>query len=42
MACSILVPQPGNKPVPPALDVLSLNHWTSREVLPNSMFSLLE
>ena len=30
--CGILVPQPGIEPMPPALEVLSLNHWTSREV----------
>ena len=28
----ILVPWPGIKPVPPALEVQSLNHWTFREV----------
>ena len=28
----ILVPQPGIVPVPPALGVQSLNHWTTREV----------
>ena len=33
MACRILVPQPGIKPAPPALEVQSLNHWTAREVL---------
>ena len=32
MACGILVPQPGIKPMPPAVEVLSLNHWTTREV----------
>ena len=32
MACGILVPQPGIAPVPPALEALSLNHWTTREV----------
>ena len=31
-ACGILVPQPGIKPVTPAMEVWSLNHWTSREV----------
>ena len=30
--CGILVPQPGIKPVPPALGVQNLNHWTAREV----------
>ena len=28
-----LVPQPGIKPVLPALEVWSLNHWTSRGAL---------
>ena len=32
-ACGILVPRPGIKPVPPALEAQSLNHWTAREVL---------
>ena len=32
-ACRILVPQPGIKPVPPTMEVQSLNHWTAREVL---------
>ena len=27
-ACGILVPQLGIEPVPPALGVQSLNHWT--------------
>ena len=30
--CGILVPQPGTKPMPPAVEAQSLNHWT-REVL---------
>ena len=29
----ILVPQPGIKSTPPAVEVKSLNHWTFREVL---------
>ena len=33
MACRILVPQPGIEPLPPAVEVWSLNHWTTREVL---------
>ena len=32
MICGILVPQPGIKPMPPAVEVWSLNHWTTREV----------
>ena len=32
VACGILVPQPGIEPVSPALEALSLNHWTAREV----------
>ena len=28
VACRILVPQPGIKPVPPAVEAPSLNHWT--------------
>ena len=32
MACGILVPWPGIKPVPPAMEAQSLNHWTDREV----------
>ena len=31
-SCGILVPQPGIEPVPPAVEVHSLNHWTAREV----------
>ena len=31
-ACGILVPQPGIKPAPPAVEAGSLNHWTAREV----------
>ena len=32
MACGILVPSPGIEPTSPALEVWSLNHWTTREV----------
>ena len=32
LACRILVPQPGIKPVPPAVEVQCINHWTTREV----------
>ena len=32
VACGILVPRQGNEPVPPAVEVQSLNHWTAREV----------
>ena len=31
MACGILVPWPGIKPAPPAMEVQSPNHWTTRE-----------
>ena len=31
MACGILFPQPGIKPVPPAVEGQSLNHWTTRD-----------
>ena len=31
-ACGILAPWPGIKPAPPALEVQSLNHQTTREV----------
>ena len=32
MALGILIPQLGIKPVPLAVEVQSLNHWTAREV----------
>ena len=32
VACGILVPRPGIKPMSPALEAQSLNHWTTREV----------
>ena len=31
VACGILVSQPGVEPMPPAVEVQSLNHWTARE-----------
>ena len=36
-ACRISVPQPGIKPVPPAMEAQSLNHWTAGEV-PHKIF----
>ena len=33
MACGILVPRPGIKPTPLALESWHLNHWITREVL---------
>ena len=30
-ACGILAPPQGVEPVPPAVEVWSLNHWTARE-----------
>ena len=32
MACGILVPQPGIKPMSPSVEARILNHWTTREV----------
>ena len=32
-AGGMFVPQPGIEPMPPAVEVLSLNHWATREVL---------
>ena len=40
MACGILVPWPGIEPVPPAVEVQSLNYWTTREV-PQIFLSLM-
>ena len=31
VSCRILVPPPGINPEPPAVEVQSPNHWTSRE-----------
>ena len=31
MTCGVLVPWPGIEPAPSALEVQSLNHWTTRE-----------
>ena len=44
VVCGILVPQPGIKPVPPALKMQSLNHWTSREVpkIPQWIFIIIK
>ena len=36
VACGILAPRPGIKPVPSAVEVRSLNHWTARGVPPTS------
>ena len=32
MPCRIVIPQPGIKPMPPAVDMWSLIHWATREV----------
>ena len=37
--CWILVPPPGIEPAPPTLELLSLNHWTPREVPSSNYFS---
>ena len=31
MACRILIPYPGIKPMPPEVEAWSLNHWPTRE-----------
>lgn len=36
--CRILAPWPGFEPAPPTLGVLSVNHWTARQV-PTAPFS---
>ena len=41
IACLILVPQPGIKPVPPALGEWSLNHWTTKQSPFPHLFVLL-
>lgn len=33
VACAILVPRPGRKPTPSAVEAPCLNHWTTEEVL---------
>ena len=38
-ACRFLVPQPGIKPWPPAVETQSLNHWTTREGPVSQFFS---
>ena len=40
VACGILVPQPGIKLMPYAVDTWSLNHCTAREVPPNVFLCL--
>ena len=39
VACRILVPQPGIEPMPPAVEVWCLSHWTVREVPHNTLYS---
>ena len=39
MAYSILVPQQEMEPVSPALEALSLNHWTARKVPFKNMYN---
>ena len=36
VACGILVPQPVIEPVPPVVEVQSLNYWAAREVPKNT------
>ena len=42
MACRILVPQPGIEPMPPAVEVRSPNHRTTREFPYVIMLNILE
>ena len=37
MACRILTPYPGIKPMPPEVEAWSLNHWTAREFPPSAL-----
>ena len=37
-ACGTLVPRPGIKRMPPAVEAQSLNHWTAREVPDDQLF----
>ena len=38
--CEISIPLPGMEPVPPAIEALSLNHWTAREVQALPLFEI--
>ena len=38
MECGILVPRQGVIPIPPALEVQSLNHWITRKVPKYKLF----
>ena len=40
LTCGILVPQPGIGPMPPALEVWGLNHWTIRDVPGEDLLSV--
>ena len=41
VACGILVPRQGIKPMPPALEAWGLNHWTARVVHSSSFLNIL-
>jgi len=41
VAFGILVSWPGMEPMPPALEMQSLNHWTAREVPPMIFFMVI-
>ena len=41
-ACGVLVPQPGIEPMPLALAVQSLNHWTTRDIPKNNKILKLQ
>ena len=38
-ACGIIIPWPGIEPMPPAMAMQSLNHWTAREVPERAIIS---
>ena len=41
MVCGILVPQPGIKPILPAVEAWSFNCWTAREVMKRKFLTQL-
>ena len=41
LACGSLVSLPGIEPMPTAVEAVSLNHWTDKEVLLYGLFFLI-